>query len=260
MTRPLPLAPGAGRRIIREIAGNVGVSPAKNLNGQKGGNRMGTTMTFYHIRNDGLDRERLQSGLKEVAGEERASSARFEKMMIGFMGEEMFRQVEREVKATQQHFDSIFGERPKLPSPMIGYRPDAAWLPFFSVDICEGRTASSKDARKLSKLFGVPVLALSIFDSDILFVSYSDAAKGVEYDFAKPPYEEYEEYDAELYSTQFPQFLIQLCPALTEEKLTEIWEADEVFADDRIYKLGEILGLSPINGEVPEGFEVITAD
>lgn len=221
---------------------------------------MGTTMAFYHIRNDGLDRERLQSGLKEVAGEERASSARFEKMMINLVGEEMFRQAQQETEATQQHFDSIFGARPKLPSPMIGYRPDAPWLPLFGEHLCEGYNASSRDARKLSKTFGAPVLALSVFDSDILFVSYSDAAKGVEYDFAKPPCEGYEEYDTELYSTQFPQFLTQLCPALTEEKLTEIWEADEVFADDQMYKLGEVMGLTPIFAEVPEGFEVITAD
>ena len=220
---------------------------------------MGTTMAYYHIRNDGLDRERLRTGLGKIAGEESAS-ARFEKMMINLVGEEMFRQAQRETEATQRHFDSIFGARPKLPSPMIAYRPDAAWLPFFNVDICEGRTASSRDARKLSRLFCAPVLALSVYDSDILLVSYSDAAKGVEYDFAKPPCEGYEEYDAELYSTQFPQFLTQLCPALTEEKLAEIWEADEVFADDRMYKLEEILGLSPIDVEVPEGFEVITAD
>ena len=221
---------------------------------------MGTTMAFYHIRNNGLDRERLQSGLKEVAGEERASSARFEKMMIGFMGEEMFRLAEQETQKTKQHFDSIFGARPELPSPMIGYRPDAPWLPLFGEHLCEGNNASSRDARKLSRLFCAPVLALSVYDSDILLVSYSDAAKGVEYDYAKPNSEWMEEYDMETFRNEFPAFLLELCPMLTRERLAEIWEADEVFADDRMYKLGEVMSLSPINVEVPEGFEVITAD
>lgn len=220
---------------------------------------MGMSMAFYHIRNDGFDRERLQAGLKKIAGEESASS-KFEKMMIELVGEEMFRQAQRETELTQRRFDSIFGARPKLPSPMIAHRPDAPWLPFFNVDICEGYNASSRDARKLSRLFGVPVLALSVYDSDILFVSYSDAAKGAEYDYAKPNSEWMEEYDMETFRNEFPAFLLELRPTLTEEKLREIWEADEVFADDRMYKLGKVMGLSPINGKVPEGFEVIKAD
>ena len=220
---------------------------------------MGMSMAFYHIRNDGFDRERLQAGLKKIAGEESASS-KFEKMMIELVGEEMFRQAQRETELTQRRFDSIFGARPKLPSPMIAHRPDAPWLPFFNVDICEGYNASSRDARKLSRLFGAPVLALSVYDSDILFVSYSDAAKGVEYDYAKPNSEWMEEYDMETFRNEFPAFLLELRPTLTEEKLREIWEADEVFADDRMYKLGKVMGLSPINGKVPEGFEVIKAD
>lgn len=220
---------------------------------------MGMSMAFYHIRNDGFDRERLQAGLRKIAGEE-STSSKFEKMMIELVGEEMFRQAQRETEATQRHFDSIFGTRPKLPSPMIAHRTDAPWLPFFNVDICEGYNASSRDARKLSGLFGAPVLALSVYDSDILLVSYSDGAKGVEYDYAKPNSEWMEEYDMETFRNEFPAFLLELCPTLTEEKLTEIWEADEVFADDRMYKLGKVMGLSPINGMVPEGFEVITAD
>ena len=220
---------------------------------------MGMSMAFYHIRNDGFDRERLQAGLKKIAGEESASS-KFEKMMIELVGEEMFRQAQRETELTQRRFDSIFGARPKLPSPMIAHRTDAPWLPFFNVDICEGYNASSRDARKLSKLFGAPVLALSVYDSDILLVSYSDAAKGVEYDYAKPNSEWMEEYDMETFRNEFPAFLLELRPTLTEEKLREIWEADEVFADDRMYKLGKVMGLSPINGKVPEGFEVIKAD
>lgn len=220
---------------------------------------MGTTRSFYHVKNDAFDWERLRTVLSGFPSEE-STMAQFEKMMIELVGEEMFRQAQRETEATQRHFDSIFGARPKLPSPMIAHRTDAPWLPFFNVDICEGYNASSRDARKLSKLFGAPVLALSVYDSDILLVSYSDAAKGVEHDYAKPNSEWMEEYDMETFRNEFPAFLLELCPTLTEDKLTEIWEADEVFADDRMYKLGKVMGLLPINGMAPEGFEVITAD
>lgn len=220
---------------------------------------MGTTRAFYHIRNDGLDRGRLQAELEKIAGKESAS-AKFEKMMIDLVGEEMFRKAKQETKATKQHFDSIFGARPELPSPMIAYRPDAPWLPFFEADTCEGYNASSRDARRLSKLFGAPVLAFSIYDSDILMVSYSDAAKDVKYDCAKPNVEGMEEYDANIFRTELPTFLLELCPALTAEKLMEVWDGDEVFADDRMDKLDKLLGLSPIFAKIPEGFEVIAAD
>ncbi len=220
---------------------------------------MGTTMAYYYIKNDGFDREGLQAALGSLSGRESAS-AKFEKMMIGLVGEEMFRQAQQQVQATQQHFDSVFGARPKLPSPMVAYRPDAAWLPFFDVDVCEGYNATSRDARKLSKVFGAPVLAFSIFDSDILMVSYCDAAKGVRYDCARPNMEGMEEYDTQTFRNERPAFLLELCPALTREKLTEIWEGDEVFADDRMDKLGEVLGLSPVSGMIPEGFEVIAVD
>lgn len=220
---------------------------------------MGTTRSFYHVKNDGFDRERLRTVLSGFPSEE-SRMAQFEKMMIDLVGEEMFRKAQQETEATKRRFDSIFGERPRLPSPMIAYRADAVWLPYFDVNICEGYTASSRDARKLSDAFGVPVLAFAIFDSDILMVSYCDAAKGVEYDYAKPNVEEMEEYDMDRFRNEPPTFLPELFPALTEEKLTEIWEGDEVFADDRMYKLEEILGLSSIFEEPPEGFEVITAD
>lgn len=231
---------------------------------------MGTTMAFYHIRNDGLDRERLQGIMGRSFGGRKGGKSeidRLAKVLAEHMGEDMAEQfrgwmelAQQEIKKDQERYGGMMFSRPELPSPMVAYRPDAAWLPFFEVDTCEGYNASSRDARKLSKLFGAPVLAFSIFDSDILMVSYSDAAEKVEYNFAKPNIEGMEEYDTQLFQNELPAFLLDLCPALTKEKLTEIWEADEVFADDRMYKLGEVLGLSPINGEVPEGFEVITAD
>lgn len=230
---------------------------------------MGTSMAFYHIKNDGFDRERLQGVMGQSfpqKGDTSSVDGFFEKMKA-MVGEDRLQQIWPEMekakqimKEEEQKPDPLgFLKRPRLPSPMLAYRENVSWLPFFDEDICECSTASSKDARRLSKAFGAPVLAISIFDSDILFVSYSDAAKGIAYDYAKPNIEGMEEYDTRLFQAEFPQFLVDLCPGAPEEKLREIWDGDEVFADDRMYKLGEVLGLSPINGEVPEGFEIITA-
>lgn len=227
---------------------------------------MGTSMAFYHIKNDGFDREQLRVVMERTFAKEKGASQtdNFYKMIRRIHGEDaykkfrpIFEQAEQQLREHRKQAPLDFAQG--IPSPMVAYREDAPWLPFFDVKKCEGYNASSRDARRLSKAFGAPVLAISIFDSDILFVSYSDAAKKIAYDYAKPNIEGMEEYDTGLFQTEFPQFLVDLCPDGSEEKLREIWGADEVFADDRMYKLGEILGLSPINVEVPKGFETITA-
>lgn len=228
---------------------------------------MGTSMAFYHIKNDGFDREGLRAVMERTFEKEKSApqTDNFYKMIRRIHGEDaykkfrpIFEQAEQQLREHKKQAPLDFAQG--IPSPMVAYREDAPWLPFFDVKKCEGCNASSKDARRLSKAFGAPVLVFSIFDSDILFVSYSDAAKKIAYDHAKPNFEGMEEYDTERFQTGFPRFLLELCPGASEEKLREIWDRDEVFADDRMYKLGDILGLSPINAEVPEGFEVITAD
>lgn len=229
---------------------------------------MGTTMAFYHVKNNGFDRNSLQSIMEHSFPRKEGSSS-----VVGFLekfteifGEEKVQQMrpdlERAVQFMQEKSVDAFSfcNTPQLPSPMIAYREDAPWLPFFDLNICDGYNASSKDARRLSKAFGVPVLAFSIFDSDVLMVSYSDAAQNIAYDYAKPNFPEMEEYDTGLFQAEFPQFLLELCPKTPEATLRAIWDGDEVFADDRMYKLGEVLGLSPIDTEVPEGFETIVGN
>lgn len=220
---------------------------------------MGTTMSFYHIQNQELDCDRLRNGLSGFSGTG-GGSPQFEEMLKNIVGEEMFRQALEETRRNRQFFDGIFGKRPQLPSPVVAYRPDAPWLPFFDVDICVGYNASSRDALRLSEAFGVPVLAFAIFDSDILFVSYCDAAKNISYDYAKPNLEGImDEYDTGVYQAEFPQFLLDLCPKISEEALREIWDGDEVFADDRMGKLCQVLGAVPFFcEEIPEGFETVS--
>ena len=106
-------------------------------------------------------------------------------------------------------------------------------------------------------------LAFALFDSDVLFASYRDEATGEAYDYARLPFEDYEEYDDEVYQLGFPAFLADLCPPERREELRTAWETDEeyeVFADDRMWKLMELLGMEGIDPgaeQFPAGFEQI---
>lgn len=213
---------------------------------------MGTTMAFYHIKNQDFSRGQLQ----EILGRsfpKKDDESFFDSLKL-LLGDE-----KAEILKAQMGQDdpSLFEEG--LPSPMVSYRPDAPWLPFFEERLCEGYNASSRDACRLSQKFKAPVLAFSLFDSDLLLVSYGDAAQDIRYDCAKPNYEEMEEFDTELYKAEFPWFLVELCPGVSEDALREIWDAEEAFADDRMEKLCTALRMVPIYDCVPDGFEPITA-
>lgn len=213
---------------------------------------MGTTMSFYYIKNQGFSRGRLQEILgRSFPKKENESFFDSLKLLLGDEKAEI-------LKAQMEQVDpSLFEEGP--PSPMVAYRPDAPWLPFFEERLCEGYNASSNDARRLSQNFKAPVLAFSLFDSDLLLVSYCDAAQEIRYDCAKPNFAEMEEYDTELYKAEFPRFLTELCPGVPEDALREIWDAEEDSADDRMEKLCAALRLVSIYRRVPDGFEPITA-
>ena len=229
-------------------------------------------MAFYHIMNCGFDLDQLQDRMNRSFQKKDGVSSADElfKKIRAMYSEDKLQQLwpqmeqaeqllKESIKEREGRMDVMgFGRRPRLPSPMVAYCPDAPWLPFFDEDICEGYNASSKDALRLSKAFQAPVLAFSIFDSDILMLSYGDAAKNLAYDYAKPNCQGMEEYDTGLFQTAFPQFLLELCPQAEEKRLREIWDGEEVFADNRMEKLSEILGTVPLYSAVPEGFEAIT--
>ena len=75
------------------------------------------------------------------------------------------------------------------------------------------------------------MLAFSIFDSDVLFVSYADPERKLRLDFAKADFEEAEEMIEAPFRGEFPSFL---CTYGFVTILREIWEGVEVFADDRM--------------------------
>lgn len=210
---------------------------------------MGMTMSFYYVRNTGFTKAELAELLQKRAKRSGGKFSGLEKLMKPEMLAQFTKILEE--TAESMHSDGAF----------IAYRDGEEWLPYFETGLCEGCAASSEEAGKLSAAFGAPVLALAVFDSDVMTLSYADAANAVTYDYAKPNFDGFfEEYDQELYSTELPEFLLGFCGAEQRDRLREIWEEpDLVFAEDRILRLTELLQI-PIAEwaeEMPEGFEKI---
>lgn len=215
---------------------------------------MGTTMTYIQLKNRGFTKEELRGCLKALAGGERADDGEMARSMAALKGEKLSWKDRMVLKLLQ----GVMGSQGET---QAAFRPDAAWLPFYQTRLCDGSIQSSRDLGRLSEAFGTPVLAFALFDSDVLFVSYRDNAAGTAYDYAKLPFENYEEYDGEVYRLGFPEFLASLCPPDRREELRRIWEKeDDVFADDRMWKLMDLLGMEAIDPaakKFPGGFEKV---
>ena len=219
---------------------------------------MGTTMSFYHILNRGLSPTELQKRMKSLAA---TAASRADQMLKALLPPGLLQQMCEQASADAASFCGIFGGGglPQSNRAVIAYSESAMWLPLFEETLCEGYIASSRDAGELSELFGAPVMAFAIFDSDILFVSYSDAANGTAYDYAKPNSEGFEEFDAERYSTAFPEFLLEFCG---REELKAAWDKPgEVFADDRLGRISQLLQMELLydGSHLPDGYRGIYA-
>lgn len=223
---------------------------------------MGTTMTYIQLKNRGFTKDELQGCMNALFSgkkQEQRSLEDLERGMAALKGTKLTlkdRAVLKLLHGAMEREDK---------GPQMGFRPDAAWLPFYQTRLCDGSIQSSRNLGRLSEVFQTPVLAFALFDSDVLFVSYRDSAAGEAYDYARLPWEGYEEYDGELYRLGFPEFLAQLCPLDRREELRRNWEEDnedDVFADDRMERLMELLGMETIDpeaGQFPEGFERVVS-
>ena len=219
---------------------------------------MGTTMSFYLLENRGFALEELSgkvAGLQEkVSVKAKAQEAFLYQAIRSSLSPEQ----QKAWKSFLQEIEQGMVKRAEghRKEAVLAYRPDAKWLPLFTESLCEGRIASSRDAAKLAETFGTPVLAFSIFDSDVLFVSYADPGRQILEDYAKPNVEGFEEYDGDQYQQEFPRFL---CAYGEEATLREAWEGEEVFADDRMAKLCEAIGAQLLYDadELPAGFRWI---
>lgn len=225
---------------------------------------MGTTMSYIQLKNRGFTREELQRCMNALFSSEKGKAHPLEDLERG-----MEALTGRELTGKDRlllHFLHSVAEAETDSRAQMAFRTDAPWLPLWQTWLCDGKVLSSGDLGKLSKAFQTPVLSFALFDSDVMFVSFQDAAAGTAFDYARLPFEEYEEYDDEIYQLGFPEFLAELCPPERREELRNIWEEDdedEVFADDRMWKLMELLGMEAIDPgaeQFPEGFERITSN
>ena len=146
---------------------------------------------------------------------------------------------------------------------VVAFREDAAWLPYFEGWRCEGCFCSGRELRELSERFAVPALAFFHCDSDVLFLSYCDAAAQIVYDYAKPNCPDLSEYDLSGCQQETPMFLLSLngengAPNLEEaRRLKEIWnEEGLIFSDDRMEHLLGLLDMQVmyVEEDIPNGF------
>ena len=133
---------------------------------------MGTTAAYYCIWNRGFTQDVLKEKLKGISGSGKKEDDEFFQTLCRMCSPEVARQIWDDAEKARADFHAaLWGkDQTQRDCATIAYRPDAKWLPLFETKLCEGYIASSRDAARLSKLFAVPVLAFSVFDSDILFV------------------------------------------------------------------------------------------
>ena len=221
---------------------------------------MGTTKTFYQIYNRGFSRSELEEIMKMAFSVKTSNNFMFSEMFEKLAFSEAGQQMKKEILSNKNIIDKILrvsADVSNRMSPTIMYNGDSKWLPYFEVDICEGYNASHRDTERLSKIFGSPVLAFSVFDSDILFVSYSDYVSNISYDYARPNSDGFDEYDTSLYKTDFPGFLLDFLTEGQKDDFRVIWDGEEVFAEDRMMKILKLLQAVPFFDEVPDGFQAI---
>ena len=221
---------------------------------------MGMTRAFYFIRNQGYSRDQLKEMLSGLSG-----GVAFPPGLSGILNQKLseMRQRTGEGDAGLELLSAgLGGNRIPGSEPVIAYKEDAGLLPFFEAGRCEGNIASSRENGALALCFKAPVLSFSVMDSDVLFVSYCDKEKGVAYDCARPnsPGREDEMYDTDIYSSDFPAFLLEYCKEPDREKLRQIWESDAyIFAEEKMEDVGGMLGVEFMYEEkdIPEGYEAL---
>lgn len=148
------------------------------------------------------------------------------------------------------------------PKAALFYQETAKWLPLFEEQLCDGNNVGSWDLAKLSKRFRAPVFAFSIYDSDVLMLSFCDDQNNRMYDHEKPDYdsEDWGECFKDGFCREFPAYLTEFCEQKDWDRLKAIWESEDCDADERMEKVAELTGMNTVydfDSEIP-GFEKIT--
>ena len=124
------------------------------------------------------------------------------------------------------------------PSYSVFYKDTLDWLPVFDTNYCEGRyNADEGFLTSLEETFGSPVIALSSFDSDAVFVSIYENGELHRYIHA----DEFmlEEFGFEEYEPAIPA---ELESYVNAEELRKLWNEEHFFdAEDFIQDLVRLL-------------------
>lgn len=246
---------------------------------------MGMTRSFYFIVNRGFTKEQILRKLSRVSSKGYGAAAvhaagqdivdRLSAIAAAgtsSMAREMA-DLSRKVAAIHQKLEEEDGYGGLLDmagggdavEPAVAYREDARLLPCFDWKLCEGHTASARDAELLGQIFGAPVISFAVMDSDALMVSYSNPGTGIRADYARAnrPGMEDELFDMDVYRPDFPEFLWEYCDEADRGKLREIWESqDYTFAEEKMEDIGGLLGIDFLyeRDDVPEGYEALEAE
>ena len=224
---------------------------------------MGMTRSFYQVYNRNFTQCEVEGIMKKSSGKKKGERNSAADILIQIVGEETYRKMDETAHAEKQSLDTLFGALANIPTvrhAAILYQHTAQWLPYFDRNICEGYNASHEDVMRLSEQFETPALVLSVYDSDVLFVSYADYAENIFYDYAKPNTEYFEDYDINLYKREFPEFLLDFLPSGQKNALLDVWNAEEIFAEDRMAKIFGLLHATPVFDAVQDGFLPIKQD
>ncbi len=222
---------------------------------------MGTTYSWYYVKNQGQTREDLRAGVAKLPKDALDPAA---ESLTRRVVDELLKRLETLPPQLREQAEAQIRKMESGDTVYAAYKQDALFFPVFATHLCEGYNAGSRDCESLYKIFRAPVLAFSVFDSDAAFVSFFDGrARG---DFARVP-EGYEEYDSEHYSAAFPDFLLELCPPESRDEVRRIWDdPDWVFADDKVSEITRLLGVpmlidaDPNRGPGTEGWEILETE
>jgi len=114
------------------------------------------------------------------------------------------------------------------------------WIPIFSSTLCEGNCyAENFTLIEIEKLFGTPVIVLSVSDSDVGLVNICE--NGIVSRFSFSDESRLKDNGFGEYSTAFPE---ALCSYTTDkEKLQELWNSvNYIFAEDLISEISDLIG------------------
>ena len=193
---------------------------------------MGASYSLLYLRNRGFSQDNLKelvTGYNNLSAEE-----------AGYSG--------ADAKFYQEKSASII------------YNADAEWLQLYDDAMSDGYIASVIDMQVLAKHFGTTVLSFSVFDSDIINISYYDPVGDFYRDteVSNVSFDDDDDGDADI--SQLPDFMLKLCSDDKHNRLCEILYVDEcVFVEEKLQAMCELLGLTEVYDldELPPQYQII---